>query len=107
MERFDNLIGGELLSVDILSPASIQVVLTVQDKNRDFDWVNLTILAESIVDAKLVEDSALKAIDMQNGVNIVFESNSFKIGFGSSEYLSSALHIDAQSIRYEESTFAI
>ena len=105
LERFDNLSGGELVSIEILSPTAFKVALTVQDKNRAFDWVNLNIELSGVNDAKLLEDSALKAVDMQEGGNINFTNDGIEIGFGSTEYLSSPLRMRAEYLKYEETSF--
>ena len=105
LERFDGIQGGELVSLEILSPAAFKIALTVQDKNRAFDWVNLNLELSGVNDAKLVDDSALKAIDMQAGGNIVFTDEGIEVGFGSREYLSSPLHLRAETLKYEETDF--
>jgi hypothetical protein len=107
MERFDYAKGGELVSVDILSPTSFKIALTVQDKNRAFDWVNLNFECSETSDAKLVSDAALKAIDMEEGINISFEEEFIRIGFGSDEYLSSPLSLCTNTLKYEESPFSL
>ena len=107
LERFDYARGGELVSVDILSPTSFKIALTVQDKNRAFDWVNLNFECSETSDAKLVSDAALKAVDMEEGINISFEEEGVKIGFGSDEYLSSPLSLCANTLKYEESPFSL
>jgi hypothetical protein len=107
VERFDNVTGGELVSIEMLTPISFKIALTAQDKNRAFDWVNLNFEVSGVKDARLVEDKALKAIDMSEGVNISFEEESVKIGFGSNEYLSSPLYLEATTLKYEESEFSI
>ena len=107
MERFDYARGGELVSVDILSPTSFKIALTVQDKNRAFDWVNLNFECSETSDAKLVSDAALKAINMEEGINISFEEECVRIGFGSDEYLSSPLSLCMNTLKYEESPFSL
>jgi len=107
LERFDNLSGGELVSLEILSPVAFKITLTVQDKNRAFDWVNLSFELSGVDDAKLIEDSALKAVDMQEGGNITFTDKGIELGFGSSEYLSSPLHLRAQTLKYVETDFSL
>ena len=107
MERFDYAKGGELVYLEVLSPTSFKIALTVQDKNRAFDWVNLNFECSEVVDAKLVSETALKAVDMQDGINIYFEEDEAKIGFGSDEYLSSPLNFHCKSLKYEESPFEL
>jgi len=107
LERFDDMRGGELVSLEILSPVAFKIVLTAQDKNRAFDWVNLTLEVHGVSDAKLLDDTALKAVDMQEGGNIAFTHEGIELGFGSEEYLSSPLHLSAQTLKYEESSFTL
>jgi len=107
LERFDNLSGGELVSLEMLSPTEFKVTLTVQDKNRAFDWVNLCLEFSSVNDAKLLDDSALKAVDMENGTSFNFTEDGIEVGFGSDEYLSSPLHLRALTLKYEETSFSL
>ena len=107
MERFDYAKGGELVSLEIISPTSFKIALTVQDKNRAFDWVNLNFECSETTDAKLVSDAALKAIDMQEGINITIEDDEITIGFGSDEYLASPLSFCTKTLKYEESPFSL
>ena len=107
LERFDNLSGGELISLETISPIAFKIALTVQDKNRAFDWVNLNFEFSSVTDAKLLEDSALKAVDMEEGVNINYTDEGIEVGFGSQEYLSSPLRLRAEVLKYEESPFSL
>jgi len=107
LERFSNFSGGELVKLEVLSPTSFKIALTVQDKNRDFDWVNLNFELTGVSDAKLIDESALKAVDMEIGGNIVFTDLGIELGFGSDEYLSSPLHIRAEVLQYEETSFSL
>lgn len=91
----------------MITPASFKIALTAQDKNRAFDWVNLNIEMSGVMDAKLLDDKALKAVDMQEGINIHFNSEGIEIGFGSPEYLSSPLRVYTQTLKYEETDFSI
>ncbi len=107
LERFDNVRGGELVSLEMITPVSFKVTLTAQDKDRAFDWVNLTFEFSSVSDAKLLDDSALKAVDMQEGVSINYTDEGIEVGFGSQEYLSSPLHLRAEVLKYEEGPFSL
>jgi len=107
LERFDNVRGGELVSLDMITPESFKIALTAQDKNRAFDWVNLNFEFSSVSDAKLLDDSALKAVDMEEGVNINFTDEGIEVGFGSQEYLSSPLRLRTEVLKYEESPFSL
>jgi len=107
MERFSNFSGGELVSLEVCSPTTFKIALTVQDKNRAFDWVDLNFELSGVNDAKLLDESALKAVDMQEGGNINFTQEGIEIGFGSDEYLSSPLHIRAEVLKFEETSFSL
>ena len=107
LERFDYARRGELVSFDILSPTSFKIAITVQDKNRAFDWVDLNFECSGVSDAKLVSESALKAIDMEKGINISIGEEGVKLGFGSDEYLASPLSLCMQTLKYEETSFSL
>ncbi len=107
LERFDNVRGGELVSLDMITPVRFKVTLTAQDRNRAFDWVNLMFEFSSVNDAKLLDDSALKAVDMEEGVSINFTEEGIEVGFGSQEYLSSPLRLRAEVLKYEEGPFSL
>lgn len=107
LERFDDLRGGEIVSLQMITPTSIKIALTVQDKNRAFDWVNLNLEFSDVTDAKLLENNALKAVDMQEGGNIAFTPEGIEAGFGAEEYLASPLRLCAGILKYEESPFSL
>ena len=107
LERFDDLRGGELVSLQMITPVSFKIALTVQDKNRAFDWVNLNLEFNGVTDAKLLEDNALKAVDMQEGGNIIFTPEGIEVGFGAEEYPASPLRLRTETLKYEESPFSL
>ena len=107
LERFSNFSGGELVKLDVLSPTTFKIALTVQDKNRAFDWVDLNLEFSGVNDAKLLDESALKAVDMEVGGNISFTDAGVEVGFGSDEYLASPLHLRAEVLKYEETSFSL
>ncbi len=107
LERFDDMRGGEVVSLEMASPTAFKIALTVQDKNRAYDWVNLNFELSGVNDAKLLDDSALKAVDMEEGVNIRFTDEGIEIGLGASEYLASPLRLRAETLKYEETDFAL
>jgi hypothetical protein len=91
----------------MLTPVSFKITLTAQDKNRAFDWVNLNLELSGVTDAKLLDDKALKAVDMEEGLNINYTDEGIEVGFGSQEYLSSPLRLHAGSLKYEETDFSL
>lgn len=107
MERFERLSGGEIVSLEIINPTTFKITLTVQDKNRGYDWVNMNFECSEVSDAKLLDDKALKAVDMEEGACVNFTDEGIQLGFGSEEYLSSPLHLQMKTLKYEESDFAL
>ncbi|NOR57876.1 MAG: hypothetical protein GQ474_05060 [Sulfurimonas sp.] len=107
LKRFDDVKGGELVSLEMITPTDFKIALTAQDTNRGFDWVNLNFELLGVRDAKLLDDKALKAVDMEEGMNISFDEEGILVGFGSDQYLSSPLHLCATILKYEETSFNI
>ena len=107
LERFDGVKGGELISLEIITPTSFKITLTAQDKNRAFDWVNLNLELSGVTDAKLLDDNALKAVDMEEGMNVNYSDEGIEVGFGAEEYLASPLRLCAGVLKYEESPFSL
>ena len=107
LKRFDDVKRGELVSLEMITPTSFKIALTAQDGNRGFDWVNLNFELHGITDAKLLDDKALKAVDMEEGMSIEYKEDGIYVGFGSDEYLSSPLHLCATIFKYEETSFNI
>jgi hypothetical protein len=91
----------------MITPTSFKITLTAQDKNRAFDWVNINLEFSGVKDAKLLDDHSLKAVDMEQGVNINYTNGGIEVGFGSQEYLSSPLHLRTTSLKYEETSFRL
>ena len=107
LERFDDVRGGGLVSLEMITPVSFKIVLTAQDKNRAFDWVNLNFEFTGVSDARLLGDNAIKAVDMEEGININYTDEGIEVGFGSQEYLSSPLRLRTEVLKYEESPFTL
>ena len=107
LERFEHVRGGEIVSFQIITPTSFKITLTAQDKNRAFDWVNLNLELSGVTDAKLLDDSALRALDMEEGINIDYTDEGILLGFGAEEYLASPLRLCTEVLKYEESPFSL
>ena len=106
LSRFNNLRGGELGKVSIISPTTISVRLSVQDETREFDWIDIAFEVAGITDAKMISDSALKAVNMENGAIIEINTDEVKLAFGVEEDIYSApLYLIGTSLKYEELAF--
>ena len=110
LTRIDNAIDGELFTVTMNSPLSFTIELSVQDKNRGHDWINIAFEVDEVSDARLIEDNKLSLVDMSEGITVLFEDNTCAIGIGnynSTEALkSSALYLIGATLKYEERPFS-
>ena len=107
--RIDNAIDGELYAVTMNSPLNFTIELSVQDKNRGYDWINIAFEVDGVSDARLIEDEKLSLVDMSEGISIVYENGTAAIGIGKYTSLdsikSSALYLIGSTIKYEERSF--
>ncbi|MEN4053056.1 MULTISPECIES: hypothetical protein [Sulfurimonas] len=109
LERFDDFKESEIHSLKIISPTEIEITLTAQDKARAYDWLTLSILFSGVNDAKLIDESKLAYIDLDDGVSIIKEGNNFAFALGRYQNISSLkdaqLYIISQNIKYNEGAF--
>ncbi len=109
LDRFDSFCDGELRHVDVISPTTISITLTTQDKAKDFDWVSITLEFSGVSDALLLENKKLNLVDMSNGISIIKENNLFYFGIGRCKNISniktSTCHTESLSIKYKQGTF--
>jgi hypothetical protein len=109
-ERILNGEGAMLRSLKVGGPTSAALTLSVQDKQRGFDWIDLTFEMSGMNDARLVEDSQLDFIDTAEGLTVLFDGGLWGIGigrYGSLEALKSApLYLIGASLKYEEAPFS-
>lgn len=109
LTRIDNAIDGELYTVTMNSPLNFTIELSVQDKNRGYDWINIAFEVDGVSDAHLIEDDKLSLIDMSEGISIILEGGTCAVGVGtynSIESIKSAtLYLIGSTIKYEERPF--
>ena len=110
LTRIDNAIDGELYSVTMNSPLNFTIELSVQDKNRGYDWINIAFEVDGVSDARLIEDGKLSLVDMSEGLSIVFEDDTCTIGIGNYNSLeavkSAGLYLIGTTLNYEERPFS-
>ncbi|MBN2897047.1 MAG: hypothetical protein JXK05_14285 [Campylobacterales bacterium] len=108
--RFDYAIGGVLRRIEIKNPETISLHVSVQDKRRDFDWIDLEIEISSVSDTRLVEDKQLRYLDMEEGITVMFEEKKALIAVGEYDTIESALsaplYILGGALKYQENTFS-
>lgn len=100
MERIDHARDGQLRSVTVLSPTSIAIRFSVQDRARGFDWIDVVFQVDGVNDAKLISESLIPSIDMSEGLTV--ESNGFAIGQYSGRLNEASLYAIGTSVGYEE-----
>ncbi len=110
LSRIDSAIDGEIHSVVMNSATNFTIELSVQDRNRGNDWINIAFEIDGVSDARLIEDNKLPFVDVSEGITIAFEGGvcAFAIGkYSSIEALRDAtLYLLGTSIKYEERPFS-
>ena len=109
LTRIDNAIDGELYAVTMNSPLNFTIELSVQDKNRGYDWINIAFEVDGVSDARLIEDEKLSLVDMSEGITIVFEDGTCAIAVGNYNSITSiksaSLYLVGTTVKYEERPF--
>jgi len=109
LTRIDQASGGELFSVTMNAPQNFTIELSVQDKNRGYDWINIAFEVDGIIDAHLIDDTKLSLVDMSEGISICHEDGLYALGIGqynSIDALKSAtLYLIGNALKYEERPF--
>ena len=108
-KRFDNFKDAELRSVKVISPLTIRLTVAVQDSARAHDWITVSFEFNGVQDAKLLEESQLSYVDMNQGGSLIYDENLFAFGisecYNISTIKNSSLYLIAESLKYEEGPF--
>ena len=108
LERFEHFKDAEFRTVEIVSPTQMKLIFGVQDKARAYDWITMEFSFSGVSDAKLIEDSKLKFVDMEDGITILQDK---VLVFAIGEYNSitnikdSIFYIIADDIKYTQGEF--
>jgi len=109
LKRFDSFSDSEIRFVKPISATMILVSLTAQDSARDFDWITIDFEFSGVVDAKLIDDSKLSFIDMEDGITIACNEDRFSFGVGKyssqASIKNSLFYIECLNIKYKEGLF--
>ena len=109
LTRIDQAINGELYSITMNNPQNFTVELSVQDKNRGYDWINIAFEIEGVSDAKLLEDKQLTLVDMSEGITLLHKASSILFAIGNYNSIESAksavMFLEGTSLKYEERPF--
>lgn len=109
LQRFDNFRGGEIRSIDVISPTTILITLVGQDSARGFDWVSVTLEFNSVNDARIIENSKLAFVNMEQGISII--NNGILFAFGIDECYNfpsienSACYVICSNLKFQEGAF--
>lgn len=106
LDRFDSFRSAEIVSLTIPAPTHIKITIHAQDKARDFDWIKLILSFKGIEDARLLEESKLKFLSLDEGVSLFKAGDLFAFGVGQYTNIDnikdSSLFVLAQSLQIEE-----
>ena len=108
MQRFNNFKDGEFRSLEVISPTTMKITLAGQDEARAFDWISLELEFEGVNDARLLDNSKLHLVDMNDGVNLIHDEH-FAFAVGDYDNISgmknSTCYIVSTNIKYQEGNF--
>ena len=109
LKRFGNFVDAEIRSIDILSPTSMKLTLAGQDGARSFDWITIELEFDGVSDARLIDNSKLALLDMQNGISLLHEDSNFYFAIynynSTSNIKDSISYIISSSLKYQEGAF--
>ena len=109
LTRIDNATDSELISIVMNNPQNFTVELSVQDKNRGYDWINIAFEIDGVMDAKLIDENKLSHVDLSEGISLLFEEGITLLAIGKYKSIQSAkdamLFLVGTTIKYEERPF--
>lgn len=108
LARIEHARDGEIRSLAPLSATSIEIRFSVQDKARDYDWIDVVFRIDGVRDAKLVSDNILQTLDMSEGITAETDSGGCGLAIGSynGRVCEAPLYIVGTTIGYEELPFS-
>ena len=110
LTRIDNAIDGEIYAVTMNNPQNFTIELSVQDKNRGYDWINIAFEIDGVSDARLIEDEKLSLVSLDEGISLLSENGSIGIAIGHFTTLSTlkdaVVYLVGSSVKYEERNFS-
>lgn len=109
LDRFENFEDCEIKDIQIISPVKVIITFALQDKAREFNWINLDIEFNDIEDAKLLDASILHLIDLNEGITIAHIDNAFVFCVGKcyniSQIKNSICYLICKNLKYCEKVF--
>lgn len=109
LDRFDDFKNAEFRSIKINSATQISALFAVQDSARAFDWLTIELEFNGVKDAVLLNNSKLSLLDMEDGISLFYENDTFNFALGeykkTSNLNNSNCFVIAQNVKYEEGKF--
>ncbi len=109
LKRFDYFRDSELRQIEIISPSVIKITLAAQDSARGFDWITVTFEFSAVSDAKIIENSKLTHINLDEGITLLYQDELFAFMVGAynnlSDAQSSICYVKSSSLKYQEGLF--
>ena len=109
LKRIERGVDAQNLSVEVISPIKMNFRLSVQDSNRDFDWIDIVFEIDGINDARLLDAKQLLHVDMSEGISLINNSCVSGVCIGNyndtSGFRDSSFFILGESLKYEERPF--
>lgn len=110
LSRFENFEQSEIRAITLKTPTVIELQFSVQDNGRGFDWIDIAIECANVIDAKLIENTKLAYLDMNEGISIIFEEYKFALCYGKYSSMKntkdSSFYIVCESLKYKELPFS-
>jgi hypothetical protein len=110
LQRIDNAANGELRSITVIGPTTMQLRLSVQDTGRGYDWIDILFEIDGLGDARLLDDAKLPFVDMGEGISLLFEGEKVGMGVGSYDSIAalcdSVLYVVGSGVKFAEADFS-
>ncbi|MBN2781710.1 MAG: hypothetical protein JXQ66_00550 [Campylobacterales bacterium] len=97
LKRFNNFQDADFTDIKIINPTKIVFTFFTQDSAREYDWIDLKIEFDTVLDASLIDNSKLNLINMCDGVNLSHNGTNFAFKIN-----NSTTYIKSSYIMYEE-----
>lgn len=108
LARIEHARDGEIRSLTPLGASSVEIRFSVQDKARDYDWIDVVFRIDGVNNAKLVSDNVLRGLDMSEGITVELTANAAALALGCypGRVSEAPLYIVGTSMGYEELPFS-
>ncbi len=106
LDRFSNFEGAVIQDISIISPTQISCIFELQDKQRQFDWIKLTIDFFGIKNARLLQTQHYDHVEIDEGISLIYDSTLFGFCIGQYKTIKAledaSCFIIADTVKYKE-----